>query len=88
MGTLSHENMGSSTAAYAARAGLTCYILAPVDIIPTRLAFLSVYGARVIQVKGDYDAIYDLSLKISTRDGIFLAISGFPKSQNDVNSDR
>ena len=73
VGTVSHGNMGTSVAAYAARAGLTCYILAPVDIISARLLFLSVYGSKVIQVAGMYDSIYDESLKIArNHDVLFI----------------
>jgi threonine synthase len=65
VGAVSHGNMGTSVAAYAARAGRMCYILAPVDIISARLLFLSVYGSKVMQVVGEYDSIYDESLKIA-----------------------
>jgi threonine synthase len=36
-----------------------------VDIISARLLFLSVYGSKVMQVVGEYDSIYDESLKIA-----------------------
>lgn len=65
VGTVSHGNMGTSVAAYAARAGRTCYLLTPVDIISARLLFLSVYGSEVIQVVGEYDSMYDESLRIA-----------------------
>jgi threonine synthase len=73
VGTVSHGNMGTSVAAYAARAGRMCYILAPVDIISARLLFLSVYGSKVIQVAGRYDSMYDESLKIArNHDVLFI----------------
>lgn len=72
VGTVSHGNMGMSVAAYAARAGRTCYILAPVDIISARLLYLSVYGAKVIQVIGRYDSMYDESLKIAEEHGVLF----------------
>jgi threonine synthase len=72
VGTVSHGNMGTSVAAYAARAGRTCYILAPVDIISARLLYLSVYGSKVIQVVGRYDSMYDESLKIANKYGVLF----------------
>lgn len=78
VGTLSHGNMGTSTAAYAAKAGLTCYILAPTNITSTRLLYLSVYGARVILVEGEYDAVYNESLKIGMKHDVFFINSDNP----------
>jgi threonine synthase len=78
VGTLSHGNMGTSVAAYAAKAGLPCYIFAPADITRARLGFLSVYGATVIQVRGEYDEAYDRSLEIGDRHGIFFINSDNP----------
>ena len=72
VGTVSHGNMGTSVAAYAARAGRTCYILAPVDIISVRLLYLSAYGSNVIQVAGRYDSMYDESLKIARKHGVLF----------------
>jgi len=69
VGTVSHGNMGTSVAAYAARAGLTCYLLVPTGIVSARLLYLSVYGAKVIQVVGRYDSMYDQSLKIAAKSG-------------------
>jgi len=72
VGTVSHGNMGTSVAAYAARAGRTCYIIAPENIVSARLLYLSVYGAKVIQVVGGYDSMYDESLKIAERHGVLF----------------
>ena len=72
VGTVSHGNMGTSVDAYAASAGLTCYILAPVNIISARLLHLSVYGANVLQVVGGYDSMYDESLKIAKQHDILF----------------
>jgi len=72
VGTVSHGNMGTSVAAYAARAGRTCYILAPENIVSARLLYLSVYGAKVIQVVGRYDSMYDESLRIAEKHGILF----------------
>ncbi len=72
VGTVSHGNMGTSVAVYAARAGLTCYIIAPEGIVSARLLFLSVYGAKVIRVIGRYDSMYDESLRIAEKHGVLF----------------
>jgi threonine synthase len=72
VGTVSHGNMGTSVAAYAARAGRTCYIIAPKNIVSARLLYLSVYGAKVIQVVGRYDSMHDESLKIAEKHGVLF----------------
>jgi len=78
VGVVSHGNMGTSVAAYAARAGRTCYLLVPVDIISARLLFLSVYGSKVIQVVGEYDSMYDESLKIAKNHGVLFINADSP----------
>ena len=72
VGTVSHGNMGTSVAAYAARAGRTCYIIAPANIASVRLLFLSVYGAKVLQVTGRYDSMYDESIRIAQKTNVFF----------------
>ncbi|MBW2003902.1 MAG: pyridoxal-phosphate dependent enzyme, partial [Deltaproteobacteria bacterium] len=72
VGTVSHGNMGTSVAAYAARAGRMCYIIAPEGIVSARLLHLSVYGAKVIQVVGGYDSMYDESLRIAEKHGVLF----------------
>jgi len=72
VGTVSHGNMGTSMAAFAARAGLPCYIFAPRNIVPSRLRYLSSYGAKVIQVIGKYDDMYIESVKIAQRHGVMF----------------
>jgi len=72
VGTVSHGNMGTSVAVYAARAGRTCYIIAPEGIVSARLLYLSVYGAKVIQVVGRYDSMYDESLRIAEKHGVLF----------------
>ncbi len=72
VGTVSHGNMGTSMAAYASRAGRTCYIIAPEGIVSARLLYLSVYGAKVIQVVSGYDSMYDESLRIAEKHGVLF----------------
>lgn len=72
VGTVSHGNMGTSVAAYAARASRTCYLFVPENITGERLLYLSIYGAKVIQVVGRYDALYDKSLIIAKKENILF----------------
>ena len=72
VGTLSHGNMGTSTAAYAAKSGRTCFVLVPEYIIASRLTYISSYGARVLKVAGRYDLVYDESLKIAGKYGVMF----------------
>jgi threonine synthase len=49
-------NTAASMAAYAARAGMTAVVIAPVDgISPAKVAQTLDYGARVVAVDGDFD---------------------------------
>ena len=49
-------NTSASAAAYAARAGLTCAVLIPQGMIAIgKLAQALVHGARVLQVRGNFD---------------------------------
>jgi len=78
VGTLSHGNMGTSMAAYSARAGLPCYILVPAETIDRRLLYLSVYGAKVIQTQDTYDSMYDESLRVGKQHGVLFINSDNP----------
>ncbi|MBO0748090.1 MAG: pyridoxal-phosphate dependent enzyme, partial [Acidimicrobiaceae bacterium] len=50
-------NTSASAAAYAARAGLTCAVLIPDGYIALgKLAQALIHGARVLQIRGNFDA--------------------------------
>jgi threonine synthase len=54
-------NTSASAAAYAARAGLTCVVLIPGDHIALgKLAQALVHGARVLQVRGNFDQLLSI----------------------------
>ena len=55
VGCPSTGNLAAATAAHAAKAGLPCYILIPYDIEPLKVAQASLYGAKIIKIKGTYD---------------------------------
>jgi len=54
-------NTSASAAAYAARAGMTCVVLIPAGYIALgKLAQALVHGARVLQVRGNFDVALDI----------------------------
>jgi threonine synthase len=57
-------NTSASAAAYAARAGLTCAVLIPEGKIAAgKLAQAVVYGAKILQVQGNFDDCLELARK-------------------------
>ena len=57
----SSGNAGISSAAYAARAGIDATVVAPDTTKQTKLAQLTVHGARVIRVRGSASDTYELA---------------------------
>jgi threonine synthase len=54
-------NTSASAAAYAARAGMTCVVLIPEGYIALgKLAQALIHGARVLQIRGNFDAALDI----------------------------
>ncbi|NJE85232.1 threonine synthase [Thermococcus sp. CX2] len=78
VGTVSTGNMAASVAAYAARAGLKAKILVSEKASKEKLKAVSVYGADVIRVKGDYGRLYFESLKLGERLGVYFMNSDNP----------
>ena len=61
-------NTSASAAAYAARAGLTCAVLIPDGYIALgKLAQALVHGARVIQVRGNFDQALAIVRELANR---------------------
>jgi len=61
-------NTSASAAAYAARAGLTCAVLIPDGYIALgKLAQALVHGARVIQVRGNFDQALTIVRELENR---------------------
>ena len=61
-------NTSASAAAYAARAGLTCAVLIPEGHIALgKLAQALVHGARVLQVRGNFDEALTIVRELPTR---------------------
>jgi len=64
----SSGNAGISSAAYAARAGVEATVVAPDTTKQTKLAQLTVHGARVIRVRGSTSDTYKLA-KVAAETG-------------------
>ena len=62
-------NLANATAAQAAAAGLPAVILIPYDLEPAKILGTSVYGARVVAVKGTYDDVNRLCSEIAGKYG-------------------
>jgi threonine synthase len=61
-------NTSASLAAYAAKAGLQCAVLIPSGKIAYgKLSQAIIYGAKVIQVRGNFDESLDIVLKLSEK---------------------
>ena len=50
-------NLANSVAAYAARAGLECFVFIPVDLEPAKLVSIGVFDPNVVAVRGNYDDV-------------------------------
>ena len=69
-------NTSASAAAYAARAGLTCAVLIPEGYIALgKLAQALVHGARVMQIRGNFDVALDIVREIGDREPISVVNS-------------
>src|SRR5512147_2444583 len=61
-------NTSASLAAYAARAGIRCTVLIPSGKIAYgKLSQAMIYGAKVLQIRGNFDQSLDMVLKISEK---------------------
>lgn len=67
VGCASTGNLANSVAAGAASAGLPAYILIPDNLEPNKIIMTSIYGARVIAVRGNYDDVNRLCADLAER---------------------
>jgi len=56
-------NAAASLSAYAAKAGLRCNVFVPESTPLAKVSQSVAYGAKIIQVKGNYDQTYDLAVE-------------------------
>ena len=67
VGCASTGNLANSVAANAAAAGLPAFILIPDNLEQSKVTATSIYGARVIAVRGNYDDVNRLCSQIADR---------------------
>ncbi len=72
-------NTAASAAAYAARAGLRCYVLVPKgNIALGKLAQSMMHGAEVLQIDGLFDKALKIVQEITKKHNITLSIPSIP----------
>ena len=67
VGCASTGNLANSVSANSAAAGLPAYILIPENLEANKIAATSIYGARVIAIRGNYDDVNRLCTEIAER---------------------
>lgn len=65
IGCASTGNLAAATAAHSAKAGIPCYIFIPASIELNKIVQASVYGAKIIAVKGTYDDANRLATQVA-----------------------
>src|SRR5438128_12093051 len=61
-------NTSASLAAYSARAGMECIVLVPKGkVAGGKLLQVAIHGAKIIQVKGDFDQAFKTALELAER---------------------
>ena len=72
-------NTSASAAAYAAHAGIPCYVLLPSGHVAIgKLAQALIYGAKVISVEGNFDRALEMAREASDKYGIAMVNSVNP----------
>jgi threonine synthase len=69
IGCASTGNLANAVAAHAARAGLTAWIFIPEELETAKVLGTSVYGARLVRVRGTYDDVNRLCAQVADRFG-------------------
>src|SRR2546427_4026492 len=73
IGCASTGNLANAVAAHAARAGLKAWIFIPDDLEAGKVVGTSVYGARLVRVRGTYDDVNRLCAQLADRFGWGIA---------------
>ena len=72
-------NTSASAAAYSTRAGLTCAVLIPEGYIALgKMAQALVHGARVLQIRGNFDQAFELVKELADREPVKIVNSVNP----------
>lgn len=69
VGCASTGNLANSVAANAATAGLKSFIFIPADLEKAKILGTSVYGAKVVKVRGTYDEVNRLCTQVAFKFG-------------------
>ncbi|HVH68228.1 MAG TPA: threonine synthase [Gemmatimonadales bacterium] len=69
IGCASTGNLANAVAAHAARAGLTAWIFVPDELEVGKVIGTSVYGARLVRLRGTYDDVNRLCAQVADRFG-------------------
>jgi threonine synthase len=69
VGCASTGNLANSVAANAAAAGLQSYIFVPSDLERAKILGTTIYGARVVAVRGTYDEVNRLCTQVAFKYG-------------------
>src|SRR5690349_13099024 len=69
IGCASTGNLANAVAAHAARAGLRAWIFIPDELETGKVVGTSVYGARLVRVRGTYDDVNRLCAQVADRFG-------------------
>src|SRR5690348_12475200 len=73
IGCASTGNLANAVAAHAARAGLKAWIFIPDELETGKVIGTSVYGARLVRVRGTYDDVNRLCAQVADRFGWGIA---------------
>ena len=65
MACASTGNLAGAVAAHSAYAGLPAYVFIPADLEPEKILSAGAYGAQIIGVQGNYDAVNRLCTEVS-----------------------
>jgi len=78
IGTVSTGNMGISTAAYGAKAGMKTFVFTKEDTPTEKLLSAGIHGINLVKVKGDYGKLSHKSFKIGKKHNIYFMNSTDP----------
>ena len=73
IGCASTGNLANAVAAHAARAGLKAWVFIPDELEAGKVIGTSVYGARLVRVRGTYDDVNRLCAQVADRFGWGIA---------------
>jgi threonine synthase len=65
VGCASTGNLANAVAAHAARAGLEAWIFIPYDLEPAKVLATSVFGPKLVRVRGTYDDVNRLCAQVA-----------------------